>query len=171
MAIWDRLKDGIDKANRVALDALDEGKTRLDARKTRQAADQAAESLGYAVFRAWESGRNLEPETLDRLARALRDHEQEAVRLEQAAAQSADWRRREDQTMAEPAADAGAPDTAPAAPPPAPASPADAAPPGASATGASATGASATGASATGASPDQQMPNVEPAPGGTSHTG
>ena len=82
MAIWDELKDGIDKANRVAQDALDEGKTRMDARRARQAADKAAEALGYAVFRAWEHGRDLEPESLDRMARALRDHEQEAARLD-----------------------------------------------------------------------------------------
>ncbi len=93
MAIWDKLKDGLDKANRVAQEAIDEGKTRLDARRARQAADKAAESLGYAVFRAWESGRTLDGESLDRLARALRDHEQEAVRLERAAQEAADWRR------------------------------------------------------------------------------
>ncbi len=108
MAIWNKLKDGIDKANRVAQDALDEGKLRMDARRTRQAADKAAEALGYAVFRAWEQGRSMEAESLDRLARALRDHEQEAARLEQAAQQSTDWRR----TREEP----GDPDSAPAPP-------------------------------------------------------
>ncbi len=121
MAIWDKLKDGIDKANKVAQDALDEGKVRLDARKARQSADKAAESLGYAVFRAWERGRELEPDSLDRLARALRDHEQEAVRLERSIDEAGEWRRRQAaEGGAAPAAsgtDAGAAsgaDTAPA---------------------------------------------------------
>lgn len=109
MALWDRLKDGIDKVERVATDALDEGKTRLDARKARQIADTAAEALGYAVFRAWEHGRELDAATLDRLARALRDHEQEALRLEQAAAGAADWRRKQEATGQAPGADAPSP--------------------------------------------------------------
>ncbi len=96
MALWDRLKDGIDKVERAATDALDEGKTRLDARKARQTADKSAEALGYAVFRAWEHGRELDATSLDRLARALRDHEQEALRLEQAATSAADWRRKQE---------------------------------------------------------------------------
>ncbi len=108
MAIWDKLKDGIDKANKVAQDALDEGKVRLDARKARQSADKAAESLGYAVFRAWERGRELEPESMDRLARALRDHEQEAVRLEQSIDDAGEWRRKQ-------AAAAGEPEPGPSA--------------------------------------------------------
>lgn len=95
MAIWDKLKDGIDKANKVAQDALDEGKVRMDARRARQSADQAAESLGYAVFRAWERGKELEAESMDRLARALRDHEQEATRLERSIDEAAEWRRRQ----------------------------------------------------------------------------
>ncbi len=114
MAIWDKLKDGIDKVEKVAGEAFDEGKTRLDARRARQTADQAAEALGYAVFRAWEQHRPLEPDTLDRLARALRDHEAEARRLEQAASGAGEWRRRTDRP------DAGAsngPNAAPAAGP------------------------------------------------------
>lgn len=103
MAIWDKLKDGIDKANKVAQDALDEGKVRMDARRARQSADKAAESLGYAVFRAWEHGKELEAESMDRLARALRDHEQEATRLERSIEEAAEWRRRQGGT-AEPAA-------------------------------------------------------------------
>jgi broad specificity phosphatase PhoE len=106
MALWDRLKDGIDKVERVASDALDEGKTRIDARKARQTADKAAEALGYAVFRAWEQGRELDATSLDRLARALRDHEQEAVRLEQAAGSAADWRRRQESGAQPPAGSA-----------------------------------------------------------------
>lgn len=107
MAIWDKLKDGIDKASKVAQDAVDEGKVRMDARRARQSADKAAESLGYAVFRAWERGKELEAESMDRLARALRDHEQEATRLEQSIDEAAEWRKRQ--------AGAAEPDTGPAA--------------------------------------------------------
>lgn len=116
MAIWDKLKDGIDKANKVAQDALDEGKIRLDARKARQSADKAAESLGYAMFRAWERGRELEPESLDGLARTLRDHEQEAVRLEKSIDDAGEWRRKqagEAGTSHDPASDTSAPATPP----------------------------------------------------------
>lgn len=94
MAIWDKLKQGIDKVEKVATEAIDEGKTRLDARRARQATDQAAQALGYAVFRAWEQGQPLDAVTLDRLARALREHEQNAVRLEAAAGDAAEWRKR-----------------------------------------------------------------------------
>ncbi len=113
MAIWDKLKDGIDKANKVAQDALDEGKVRMDARRARQSADKAAESLGYAVFRAWEGGKELEAESMDRLARALRDHEQEATRLERSIEEAAEWRRQGG--AAQPAA--AAPPEGAAAPP------------------------------------------------------
>ncbi len=111
MALWERVKDGIDKANRVAQEAIDEGKTRMDARKARQAADQAAESLGYAVFRAWQAGKSLDEQSMERLARALRDHEQEAVRLEAAAADSATPPR------ADPTDAGQGPDQPPATPP------------------------------------------------------
>ncbi len=114
MAIWDKLKDGIDKASKVAQDAVDEGKTRLDARKARQAADQAAESLGYAVYRAWQNARSLDEQSLERLARALRDHEQEAVRLEAATTEAAEWRRRTG--AADPSSGAAAADSVGAAP-------------------------------------------------------
>jgi hypothetical protein len=134
MAIWDKLKDGIDKANKVAQDAIDEGKVRMDARRARSAADKAAESLGYAVFRAWERGRELEAESLERMARALRDHEQEAVRLEGSLDEAAEWRRRQGGAATPPAegAASGAAEAAaspeagasaePAPPPPQPSS-------------------------------------------------
>ena len=128
MALWDRVKDGIDKANRVAQDAIDEGKTRMDARKTRQAADEAAESLGYAVFRAWQAGKSLDEQSLERLARALRDHEQEAVRLESATQDAAEWRRRTG--TADSKAPADAPSGARAAPAPGPEEPPAAPAPG-----------------------------------------
>jgi hypothetical protein len=131
MALWDKLKDGIDRVEKVATDALDEGKSRLEARRARQAAEQAAGALGWATYRAWEAGRPLDTDTLDRLARALRDHEQEARRREEAAGTAAEWRRTGDPDAGAPAA--GAPDA------------------GAPAAGAPDAGAPATGAPATGA--------------------
>ncbi len=82
MAIWDKVKQGIDKAGKAAQDVFDEGKLRLDAYRARELADKAAEALGYAVFRAGEAGHELEAEAKDRLMRALREREIEARRLE-----------------------------------------------------------------------------------------
>jgi len=114
MALWNRLKDGIDTVERVASDALDEGKTRLEAHRARQTADKAAEALGYAVFRAWEQGHVLEATLVDRLARALQDHEREARRHEQAAASAAEWRQRREATgSTAPPSSAAATDPAP----------------------------------------------------------
>jgi hypothetical protein len=129
MALWDKLKDGIDRVEKVATHAVDEGKTRLDARRAQQAAEQAAAALGWATYRAWEASRPLDPETLDRLARALREHEQEARRLEAAAGTAAEWRRRSDGPAAGPSA----------------ASPTSAAPSDAAATGPAFTGERASG--------------------------
>ena len=50
MALLDRLKQELDRAGKVAQDAFDDGKTRLEAFRTRQLADKAAQALGYAVF-------------------------------------------------------------------------------------------------------------------------
>ena len=82
MALWDKVKEGIDKAGKAAQGALDEGKLRLDAYRAREQADKAAEALGYAVFRAMDGGRELETEARDRLVAALRSREEEAKRLE-----------------------------------------------------------------------------------------
>ncbi len=82
MAIWDKVKEGIDKAGKAAQDVFDEGKLRLDAYRAREQADKAAEALGYAVFRASESGHELEAEARQRLIVALREREAEARKLE-----------------------------------------------------------------------------------------
>ena len=66
----------------MAQDAFDDGKTRLEAFRTRQLADKAAQSLGYAVFRAKKGGRDLDAATYDRLAATLETHDSEAARLE-----------------------------------------------------------------------------------------
>jgi hypothetical protein len=82
MAIWDKVKQGIDKAGKAAQDVFDEGKLRLDAYRARELADKAAEALGYAVFRAADAGHELDVEAKERLMRALRERETEARRLE-----------------------------------------------------------------------------------------
>jgi hypothetical protein len=82
MAMWDKLKTELDKAGRVAQDAIDEGKIRLEAFRVRQMADKAAQALGYAVYRARKSGQELDTDSYARLSSALAGHEAEAARLE-----------------------------------------------------------------------------------------
>jgi hypothetical protein len=83
MAIWDKLKTELDRAGKAAQSALDEGKIRLEAFRTRQLADKAAQALGYAVYRAKQSGNDLDAETYARLGATLATHETEATRLEE----------------------------------------------------------------------------------------
>jgi len=82
MAIWDKVKQGIDKAGKAAQDVFDEGKLRLDAYRAREQADKAAEALGYAVFRADDAGGELAADARDRLIAALRAQDAEARRME-----------------------------------------------------------------------------------------
>src|SRR5690349_14741400 len=83
MAIWDKLKTELDRAGKAAQSALDEGKIRLEAFRTRQLADKAAQALGYAVYRAKQAGADIDPESYARLSATLSTHETEATRLEQ----------------------------------------------------------------------------------------
>src|SRR6202165_1742208 len=82
MALLDRLKQELDRAGKAAQDAFDDGKTRLEAFRTRQLADKAAQSLGYAVYRAKKSGRDRAAAPLDRLSATLETHDTDAARLE-----------------------------------------------------------------------------------------
>jgi hypothetical protein len=82
MPLLDRLKQELDRAGKAAQDAFDDGKTRLEAFRNRQLADKAAQSLGYAVYRAKKSGRDLDAATFDRLSATLETHDTEAGRLE-----------------------------------------------------------------------------------------
>jgi hypothetical protein len=82
MALLDRLKQELDRAGKVAQDAFDDGKTRLEAFRTRQLADKAAQALGYAVYRARKSGSDIDAATYDRLKATLETHDTEAARLE-----------------------------------------------------------------------------------------
>ena len=78
----DKLKEELDRAGRAAQDALDEGKTRLEAFRTRQLADKAAQALGYAVYRAKQSGGDIDADTYTRLAATLATHDGEASKYE-----------------------------------------------------------------------------------------
>ena|SRR5689334_18089535 len=82
MALLDRLKQELDRAGRVAQEAFDDGKTRLEAFRTRQLADKAAQALGYAVYRSRKTGGDLDAATYDRLSATLATHDTEASRLE-----------------------------------------------------------------------------------------
>src|SRR5258705_2631075 len=82
MTLLDRLKQELDRAGKVAQDAFDDGKTRVEVFRTRRLADRAAQALGYAVFRAKKGGRDLDAATYDRLAATLETHDAEAARLE-----------------------------------------------------------------------------------------
>lgn len=89
MALWNKVQAELGKAGKVARAVVDEGKLRLDAYRSREQADKAAEALGYALFRAEDAGGALDPELRDRLMRTLRERDLEARRLE---AQVADLR-------------------------------------------------------------------------------
>ena len=118
MAIWDKLKTELDRAGKVAQNALDEGKIRLEAFRTRQLADKAAQAVGYAAYRAHQSGTELDAETSARLMATLATHEAEAARLEQQLHDIGPTR------ADNPSADASAPSSSAAPPPPpAPAAP------------------------------------------------
>jgi hypothetical protein len=82
MAFIDKLREELDKAGRAAQGALDEGKTRLEAFRTRQLADKAAQALGYAVFRAKQAGSEIDADTYTRLAATLATHDAEAAKYE-----------------------------------------------------------------------------------------
>ncbi|MFN2603886.1 MAG: hypothetical protein ABR582_14180 [Gemmatimonadaceae bacterium] len=82
MAVLDRLKEELDRAGKAAQAAFDEGKIRLEAFRTRQLADKAAQALGYAVFRAKQNGSDIDADTYSRLSATLATHDAEASRYE-----------------------------------------------------------------------------------------
>ncbi|MDO8502927.1 MAG: hypothetical protein Q7S20_13920 [Gemmatimonadaceae bacterium] len=82
MAFIDKLKEELDRAGRAAQGALDEGKNRLEAFRTRKLADKAAQALGYAVFRAKQNGSEIDGDTYTRLAATLATHDAEATKYE-----------------------------------------------------------------------------------------
>jgi hypothetical protein len=93
MAIWNALKRELDRAGQAAQGALDEGRLRLEAHRAKQRADEAATSLGFAVYRARVEGRELEPERYTVLAQNIASAEAEQTRLEAEIALAAARRR------------------------------------------------------------------------------
>ncbi len=84
MALWDKVRQEIDKAGSAAKELLDEGKLRIDAYRARERADEAAAALGYAWFRAGGGEGALAPDVRERLWNALALQDTEARRLEAA---------------------------------------------------------------------------------------
>lgn len=82
MALWDKLRTELDRAGRVAQDALDEGKLRLDVFRARQLTDKAAQALGYAVYRSRTGLEAADDAALTRLVEAVTEREAEVARLE-----------------------------------------------------------------------------------------
>jgi hypothetical protein len=80
--LWDKVKTELDKAGKAVDQALDEGKLRLDQFRVRQAADKAAEQLGYLVYRARKDGREPEQESYSRLIATLAEHDAELTRID-----------------------------------------------------------------------------------------
>jgi hypothetical protein len=80
MALWDRVRTELDRAGRVAADAFDEGRLRLEMLRARRHADIAAQRLGYAVYKARKTGQELTAEEYAGFARAVEAAENEAER-------------------------------------------------------------------------------------------
>jgi hypothetical protein len=93
MAIWTKLKHELDRAGEAAQGALDEGRVRLEAFRARQLADKSAQTLGYAVYRARQEGRELEPDVYARLSSALAANETAAASQERRLSEIVEARR------------------------------------------------------------------------------
>lgn len=93
MALWNRLKDELNRAGKVAQDALDEGKMRLELHRTQQARDKAAQKLGYAVFRARKAGGDIPTDEYARLAAEVTNADAEVERYETLLREAGDRRK------------------------------------------------------------------------------
>jgi hypothetical protein len=82
MALWNKLKDELNRAGKAAQDAIDEGKLRLDLMRTRQAMDKGAQKLGYAVYRARKLGGDIPTDEYARLSAEVANAEAEVERIE-----------------------------------------------------------------------------------------
>ena len=90
MTLWATLRTELDRAGRVAQNAFDEGRFRLEALRARQLADRAAQALGYAVYRARLEGREVEADLYASLSATLAAHEAEVASLESKLSERAD---------------------------------------------------------------------------------
>ena len=82
MALFDKLRQELDRAGRQAQRALDEGRLRLDLYRARQSTDRFAQRLGYAVFRAKQESREVGAEEMASHINNLTASEAEITRLE-----------------------------------------------------------------------------------------
>ena len=80
MALWDRVRTELDRAGRVAQQAFDEGRLRLEMLRARRGADGAAQRLGYAVYRARREAREIGGDEYAGLAHAIEVAEAEVER-------------------------------------------------------------------------------------------
>lgn len=106
MALWNKLKDELNRAGRAAQEAIDEGKLRLDLLRSRQAMDRAAQKLGYAVYRARKLGGEVPGDEYARISAEVANAEAEVERYETLLREAAGRR-------------TGPSDAPPASPPPA----------------------------------------------------
>jgi len=89
MALFDKLRQELDRAGKQAQRALDEGRLRLDLYRARQSTDRFAQRLGYAVFRAKKEGREVGTEEMASHMNNLTASEAEVTRLETLIAEAA----------------------------------------------------------------------------------
>ena len=82
MALWNKLKDELNRAGKAAQEAIDEGKLRLDLMRSRQAMDKAAQKLGYGVYRARKLGGDIPSDEYARLSADVANAEGEVERYE-----------------------------------------------------------------------------------------
>jgi hypothetical protein len=94
MALWDRVRTELDRAGRVAQDAFDEGRLRLEMLRATRQADGAAQRLGYAVFRARRESREIPADEYLALTRAIEIAEAEVERYRKLIDEAAARRRR-----------------------------------------------------------------------------
>lgn len=94
MPLWDRVKTELDRAGRVAQQAFDEGRLRLEMLRARRNADSAAQRLGYAVFRARRESREITGDEYAGFARAIELAEAEVERYRRLTDEAVARRRR-----------------------------------------------------------------------------
>jgi hypothetical protein len=94
MALWDRVRTELDRAGRVAQQAFDEGRLRLEMMRARRQADTAAQRLGYAVYKARRESRQLSEDEYESFARAIELGEAEVERYRRLIDEAATRRRR-----------------------------------------------------------------------------
>jgi hypothetical protein len=94
MALWDRVRTELDRASRVAQQAFDEGRLRLELVRARRQADSAAQRLGYAIYRARRDSRDVTGEEYLSLARTIEMAEAEVARYQRLIEEATARRRR-----------------------------------------------------------------------------